>query len=210
MWLLRVGSEGCAYICMAWLVCMCDVTLAYVCTSLIQIENGAYVHVRRDSRVCVTSLIQIENGAYMHVWRDSSLCVTWLIRKENGAYMHVWRDSNVCVTWLIRIVGGAYLFIWRDSFTRVIWILRVDSGVYSLVKWLVCVRDVTHSNRQWCVYTCSCDVTHLYVWRNLFICVMWLLRMGSGGYWLAYVCARLTQIEHAWFVYMCDVTSACG
>ena len=67
-----------SFICMPWLLHMCDVTHSYAW---------------RDSFICVPWLIHMRDVNHLYVWHDSFICVTWLI--------HVWHDSSIC-TWQVR------------------------------------------------------------------------------------------------------------
>jgi len=63
-----------AFICVTWLIHMCDVTHSYV---------------RHDSLIYITHTC---DKTHSYEWHDSFIRETWLI--------HTWRDSFICATWL--------------------------------------------------------------------------------------------------------------
>jgi len=56
-------DEG-MFICVTWLVHMCDMTRSYVW---------------HDSIICVTWLVHMCHMTRSYVWHDSFICVTWLV-----------------------------------------------------------------------------------------------------------------------------------
>jgi len=79
-----------SFICVAWIVCMCDMTHSYMW---------------HDSFICVTWLI----------WHDSFVCVASLIHMCAMTHSCVWHDSYaghnsfICVTWLIHMRDMTHL-----------------------------------------------------------------------------------------------------
>jgi len=76
-----------SFICVTWLIHMCDMTHSYVC---------------HDSFICVTWLIHMCDMTQSYVWHDSFICVTWLIHICDRTRSYVWHDSFICVTWLVK------------------------------------------------------------------------------------------------------------
>jgi len=147
-----------SFICVTWLIYMCDVTHSYVWL---------------DSFVCVTWLIRMCDMTHSHVWHGSFICVIWLIRIFGMTHLYVWHGSFICVTWLIHMCKDmrasaiyeifmcnmhfhlcrmTHLFVWNDSLTCVTWL----NNMYACVTWLTDIKDMTH----W--HVCICDMTHWY------------------------------------------------
>jgi len=134
------------------------------------------------TRSCVTWLIHICDMTHIYVWHDSFICVTWLIHMCVTRHIHmcemthiyVWHDSFICVTWLLDIARTAHLCVWRDSIMcawyNSTWL------VHMCVTWPNHMCDMTHLYVWHDLFMCvtrhihKCDTTHLYVWRELFMC----------------------------------------
>ena len=168
-----------SFICVTWLIHMCDITHSYVW---------------HDSFICVTWLIHMCDITHAYVWHDSFICVTWLIHMCDMTHSYVWHDSFLCVSfakksyesyakeaytsckrvlWIsvssgkeTRLIHRALLHKRPDSCMRLfckraLWIL-CKRGVYILQKStmnqrLFCKRDLTHSwssfaKETWLIY----------------------------------------------------------
>ena len=72
-----------AFICVTWLIHMCDMT---------------HLFIWHDSFLCVTWLI--------HVWHDTFACATRLICMRDMTHLHMRHDSFAYVTWLTEDAYG--------------------------------------------------------------------------------------------------------
>jgi len=111
----RVGSNGCSswygndsFICVTWLIHMCDMTHSYVwhdssngCSWLY--ENGSFTCVTWLIHMCDMThpmdVVRCMGMTHSYVWHDSFVCVTWLIHMCDMTHSYVWHDSFICVTW---------------------------------------------------------------------------------------------------------------
>jgi len=97
-----------SYICVTWLIPMCDMTHTYVW---------------HDSYICVTWLIHMCDMTHTYVWHDSYMCDMTHTYVWHDSYMcdmthtYVWHDSYICVTWLIHMCAMTHSYVWHDSFT---------------------------------------------------------------------------------------------
>jgi hypothetical protein len=91
-----------SFVCVPWLIRMCDVTHSYVW---------------HDSFVCVTWLIRICAMTHSHVWHDSFVCVPWLIRTCAMTHSYVCHDSFVCVLERrsLLLIVPRLIFKWHES-----------------------------------------------------------------------------------------------
>jgi len=110
-----------SFICVTWLIHMCDMTHPYVCDLTYAyvcdlthvylwgmthpyVYHDSFIFMRHDSFICVTWLIHIYEA--------------WLIHKGNMTHLHVWPDLFVCVTWLIHMCDMTISHVWHDSLIR--------------------------------------------------------------------------------------------
>ena len=66
-----------AFIRVAWRICMCDMTHAYVW---------------HDSFISVTWLVYMCDMTHSYIWHDPFTCVTWLIHTWDMTHLHVWHN----------------------------------------------------------------------------------------------------------------------
>ena len=107
-WHIRMCAMTCAYvwrdsfICVPWLMCICEVTRSYV-------QDAGYFwewstsdvtrsYLWRDSFTCVPWLVRMCDVTHSYVWRDSFICARCGLLL--GATSHVTHSSNECVEWL--------------------------------------------------------------------------------------------------------------
>jgi len=112
------------FICVTWLIHMCDMTHSYVW---------------HDSFICVTWFIHKCDMTHSYVQHDAFICVTWRIHIWDMTHSHVrhaslmshsymWHDSFICgtclsfmcVTWLIHMRHHA-IGHWGERMSRVSW-----------------------------------------------------------------------------------------
>ena len=82
---MRNMTHSCSFICVTWLIHMCDTTHSYV-------WHDSFIHV---------------------TW--PFIYVTWLIHICDMTHSYMWHDSFICVTWLIHMCGVSHSYMWRDS-----------------------------------------------------------------------------------------------
>jgi len=135
---------------------------------------------------CVTWLI------HYHVWHDSfnvplhkssalqlsQLYLTWLIHMCDMTHSHVWLDPFLCVR------RFSHSNVWQDSFT--VFLHKSSRRTWSptLTTWLIHM----------------CDMSHLYVWHDSFICVTCRIHMcdmiDSPGPSLQHAATHCNTLQH--------------
>jgi len=151
-----------SFICVTWLIHMCDMT---------------HSHVWHDSFIRVTWRIHTCDMTHPYVWHDS---------------FNVWHDSFISVTYIIHVCHtgcrrpmGCLIFIghFPQKSSIISGSLAEDDLQLetSYGSWPLCM---THP-RVWLdsfMYViwliCTCGMTHSYVWHNSFVCVT--LHNSSG------------------------------
>ena len=156
------------FICVTWLIHMCDVTHSYVW---------------RDWFICLTWLIHMCDMTDSYVWHDSFICVTWLIHMCDVTHSYVRHDSFICVTWLLQRCDVTHSYgdmtdsyVRRDSFICVTWLIHIRDMTHPYTTWLMHMR---HHSHKWISHICDrlihmCDMTESYVWHEWFMCVTWM------------------------------------
>jgi len=94
-----------SFICVTWLIHMCDMT---------------HLYVWHDPFIRVTWLVHMCDMTHSYVWHDSFIRVTWLIHMcdmtDSLTHSHVWHDTFRRVTWLIHTCDVTNSCVWHDSF----------------------------------------------------------------------------------------------
>jgi len=144
------------------------------------------------------------------VWRESLICVTWLtiwcqtLHHQLASHKYVWLDSCMCV--------------WHDSHLSVTWSTHMCDLTHYMMP---AIRPPSLRHVSMCDLTraCVCDMTHIWVWREVLICVTWLTiwcqpldhQVASRKYvWLdscMYVCIYMHVCI---FIYKCHNTQQKG
>jgi len=118
--------------------------------------------------------------------RKSFVCETWLSYTWDMTDSYVRHDSFVCVTWLIHMHALSLLVPAHAETTQYAWFMSRTR-----------IRHVT------CVEARMCDMTHLHVWHDPFVCVTRLIHMCDMSHSYArhdpFICAT-------WLIHMCDMT----
>jgi len=135
------------FICVPWLINMCDMTHAYVW---------------HDSCICATWLIHICDMTHSYVWHDSFVCLTWLIHVCDMRLIHMYdmRLIHTCdmthsfvshshrgerdvvyVTWLIDMCDMVHSYVWHDAFICETWRIQM----YERHDSFKCMCDMTHA-----------------------------------------------------------------
>ena len=191
-----------SFMCVTWLVLVCDVTHSCVSWGKTRMSCASYVtwilhmcdttdpYVWHDSFICVTWLINVCDMTPVYVLHYSFLCVTWLIhichesRLEYPAF-HVWRDSFTCVTRLSLMCDMTHSYVWHDSSI--------------CVTWLSSICDMTHG-----------PCTHIPdTLQFLLQCILQCVLQYVLQCLLQYVCNQQTakcRGDVSWLIHMCDMT----
>ena len=177
---LRGGS---GFICVTWLIHMCDMTHSYVW---------------HDSFICVTWLIHMWDMTHRDVCHDSCICVadsficvTWRIHVRDLTHSNVRHDSFMCVIWLIYICA---MQPWRTC-------LHVRFGVIC-VAWLIYLCDIFLI--LWIqTQFCKKDCTHIIVvycrrvyktWIDWFWLRGWLINKKAISINKGAICTRTAPL----------------
>jgi len=165
--------------CMTWLIHVECMSEWAVTSHRCAMTRSRVRHVWHDSFVrstCLTWLIHMCDMTNSYLKRTSFTCVTWLIHACDMTHSYAWQDLFTCWKWLIPIGRMP------DSYARYLW----NHSIYLIGRLhpsplpdpLICVsRDSIHV---WLFHltgwlhpldrlTCSCGVTHSFVWRDSLI-----------------------------------------
>ena len=127
----------------------------------------------------------------IHVWHDSFICVAWLIPMCDMTYSYVWHGFNICVTCLVHVLLQAtgtriHMYnVWSVTHMSRIWYVTHVSHIWSVTQ---IHTYVTHMSHMWYVthmshkFTHMRDMSHLYVWRNLFLCGMSYMKCHTDSH----------------------------
>jgi len=194
-----------SYICVPWLIHMCDVTHFYVLhdsfTFLTRANVFTLISLHKALR-SVTWLIYTCGMIHSYVWHDLFLRETWLIHMCDMTHLYVWHDFSICVTSKLgnlhlnsaalgpEVRVMTHLRVWHDSFM---------CDFFFCETWLIPMCDMTDY---------MCDMTFPYVCRvNCGICTLIALHRASRFVTWFYV-----HMSHAlficvtWCIHMCDMT----
>jgi len=185
---------------------MRDKTYSHVCHDS-YIRATPYLYVCHDSFICVTWLIHMCGMTHSSVWHDLFTCVAWLIHLCDKTYSHVWHDSFIRIPRLIHTCAMTHSSVWYDFFICISWkswqTWLLSPGDRVCVRRLF--RSHSHMRAMTCSYVCHDSflqairrvigvwdtfldlihtyvmraMTRLFVWRDSFICVPWLLSLGD-------------------------------
>ena len=147
-----------SFICVTWLIYMCDKTHSYVW---------------HDTFICVTWLIHMCDVSHSYVWHSSRTRVTCMVHVCDMSHAHVRfiLDSFICGTWFIHMC-----VTWSRINTFAM--MRSYVGHDSIFTCEMIMCDMTHSYvwhvslicMTWLIH--MYDMTHSYVWRHFsLICV---------------------------------------
>jgi len=134
-----------SFICVTWLIHMCDMT---------------HLFVWHASIICVTCLNYMCDMTHSYVWHASFICVTCLIHTCDMPDSYMWHAWFIHVTCLIHTCDMPDSYMWHAWFIH--------------ATWLIHTCDMPHSAYR-CSVVEICDTTHSYVWHDSFICVTWLI-----------------------------------
>ena len=201
-----VRRECHTFICLTWLIRMCDRTHQNIQFSAIR--RRAHSYVSRDSLIRVTFMCDM-NATLSYVWHDSFIRVTWLIHAQldtipRSEHSYMWHGLFICVAWFIHVCDMTRSYVWHDSFICVTWLVHMCDmthsymwhGLFICVAWFihVCCMTDSYARRDssicvtWLIhmrdmphsYACQmrmCNMTHSYVWHDSFIRATWLIHI---------------------------------
>jgi len=161
-----------SFLCVTWLIHICDVTLSYVWRVSWPSRVEAFACVTQ--RICATWLILM--------WHDSFECVTWLILMCDMTHSHVWHDLTISVTGLFHICDMPHDYV--EAFTCQA--RNICDMTHSYVTWLILMWHDSFVLVTWLVV--MCDTAHFHAWHDSFISVTWLIDMCDMTH--SYVCVR--------------------
>ena len=116
------------------------------------------------------------------------ICVTWRTRMCDMAHSYVWHGSfrcGTCLTWHMSVschTHESVRHVTQGHVSRDTWVCHVthmNQCVMSRIH-VLCVTWRTHMCDMYVWHDAlihMCDITHLHVWHESFICVTWLIRM---------------------------------
>jgi len=218
-----------SFICATWLIHMCDMTHSYV---------------RHDSFICATWLIYMSDTTHSYTCIYIFVFVCAPQASDRGRARRECRLSNVirrlliihmcdsfiCVTWLIptRNVSRLYKYLYIYMYC----VLMLTASFWSRARAkrvppataayasspVLCVCHDSVISATWFIH--MCDMTHPYMWHDLFPYAIWLICMCATcrcecidmcacahvriHMWaLAHVCLHMCDLTHT---HKCDVT----
>ena len=148
-------------------------------------------------------------------------------------HSYVWRDSLTCSG--AAVATAERLEVWHEPFIYVPWLIRLCNVFHSYIYIYIHVYGVTHE--LWCCGVAwKCDVTHLHVCHDSFVCTPWLIHLrgvthsfvcndsficmtllASSAVWKrgrthscmchdVFICGHASFKSVTWLIYECDMT----
>jgi len=152
-----------SFICVTWLIHMCDMTHSYVW---------------HDSFICVTWLI---HACDMTCWFECSL------RARLGCILYVWRESFICVTWFTHMCDMTHSECAPESHSHSAFYVCDMNHSYVWYDSLICVTWLTHRCDETHHYVCPCTIPperdsscHTYEWVMSHIWVSHVTHMSES------------------------------
>jgi len=165
---IHVTRQACVAVCCIVLRCVA------VCYSVLQCVAVCCSVLRYCKLLCPAISLRCHHDSMTHVTWLIHTCalthlrVTWRIHVRDMMHWHLRRDSYFThVTWLVRTRDVAYSHTWRHVFTC--WCCGGS-------LWVAVLRAINlkcHVRVAWLIH--RCDMTHLYVWHDIFMYVKWLI-----------------------------------
>jgi len=147
----------CACVCVCVCLCLCVYMRMCMCVRVCAVYTYVYVSVCTYITTILHTILRSTQDTAPNIkvnTRDAEVfpCVIWCIHTCDIIHSCVCHDSYICMKWLIRSRDGTHAYA-RHQFLFINLILRhVLENI-----WLINM----------------CDMTHLHVWRDSFICAMW-------------------------------------
>jgi len=157
-----------AFICVTWLIHLCDITLTD--------GNGEHTRLQVSDYIirCVTW-----HDLLTCLTRDILMRVTWIMHACVMTHSYVWH-AFICVTWLFICVTSLQLMATANT-QDCRWVILSFHPVCDMT-WLTYVCDTTRDifmRVTWIMH--ACVMTHSHVWHDSFICVTLLLLMATSN-----------------------------
>jgi len=95
------------YVCVTWLIHMCDITHPYVWHDSFILWHDPYLWVTWPIHMC--------DMIHSSAWHDSCICVTWPILMCDMTHSHVWHDPSMCLTWPIHDCDMTHFRLGHDQ-----------------------------------------------------------------------------------------------
>ena len=130
-----------SFICVTWLIHMCDMTHPYV-------WHDSFTY------LTYTILVYEFNMTHLRVWLDVFIFVTWLIHGFDRTISYVWHDSFTCVTWPIQMYDMTYCNMYHDISIR-----DMTQTIWTMSRALTWAR----------VFTCACTCISETDWASVWI-----------------------------------------
>jgi len=159
--------------CVSWLIHVCrDLFIGAgevrTHSDMIHLFVPWFVHISYDSFIC--AMARSYFLCLIHMCHDSLVCamthsnVPWFIRMCHDSFVCAMDHSYV--PWLIRMCHGSFVCAMTHSYVP--WFIHKCDNPFALATFGTC------SSVYMCgVHICVCEMTHLHVWRVLFVYVLW-------------------------------------
>jgi len=160
-----------SFICVTWLIHMCDMTNSYVCDmthSCVWSVSCSFVwHDSFGARHLEKVVVRVTWLTY--VWHDSIICVRWLIHVCDMTHPCVWHDVFICVTWLIHMcdMTHSYCVTWPIYICDMARFLDATHHLVKVFLSVTCLMYMWHDSFirvTWLIY--MCDMTYSFVWHG--------------------------------------------
>jgi len=182
-----------SFICVIWLIHMCDMTHSYV-------WHDSFICVMWLIHMCGMTfiramwLIHVCGMTHSDVWHDAFICVTRRIHLCDMTHSFVCHNSSICVTWLIYMCDMPHSYVWHDSF---IWVpfIPISDLTHSTAT---CLQASTRSSQSSIIYA------PFTTWPKSKRLAM------HFGVPLGWSILLITQMRHAWptWLFACKVCCA--
>jgi len=157
-----------------------------------QVFMGAPIHIKHiftgvpkilhDFSVESTESPSLKWRVIPRTWMSHVTCMnlSWHAHMTETCHTYEWVMSHIWVSHIASIYIDNSMYVWPHRF----------------VTWLIRMRSMT-----WRIH--MCDMTHPYVWHDLFMCVTWLIYMSDMTHsfvWHdSFICVT-------WLIHTCDMT----
>ena len=143
------------------------------------------------------------------------------------------RYRFICATWRIDMCDMTYLYVWHDSFIWATWLISMgeswlaNRSVCHEPQWssYECAHSCVKCRLQMRVIMCvtcrymflwvtwlsyMCDVTHLCVWHDSFVCLIHMCDMTHLSVCHdSFIVVTSSIICVPWLIYICEITHLC-
>jgi len=183
MWLACLHVCHDSFICVSWLIHMCDMTHPYLWHDIFNQHTVHNVHICDMTRHVTCEWVMSHMNESCHIWTSHVTYMLYITCEASILHMHTqkWcpKKNGANVTnsiiaemprtllswkWLIHI-GHVTDVVWHDAHTEMSRTLLSQR----------CHELYYHSNDSFILATSqtSCDMTHTHVWHDSHVCVTW-------------------------------------